>query len=83
MKLLFQCQNELVLLVIDRKKKGLQIASKQTDYKRVAQPWYKLFDKGQEKEQEQKTDKMSDKEFINEINHSFNKIGYKRINLPK
>ena len=77
MELTFQCANELMRFVIDRKNKKLQVASSKTYYKLYDRPWKDLFDAGKEKIQEEATDRMDDEEFRKCIIRDMNTCGYK------
>ena len=77
MELIFQCANELMRYVIDRKNKKLQIESSKTNYKLVPMPWKQLFDQGKEKIQEEATDNMDDEEFKKCIIRDMKTLGYR------
>jgi len=80
MKLLYEGGGELVLLIIDRKTKKLQIATSKTNYKVTEKPWKYMFDQGKERIQEKITDKMNDEDFEKVVTLSMMKIGYKKKN---
>ena len=79
MKLVFKCQKELVMLDIDRKNKRLKVASSKTGYRPKITSWSMLFDKGLERQQEKKTDKLNDKDFKIAIIINMAKLGYKLV----
>lgn len=76
MKLVFYGGSELVQLSIDRKNKKLKVATSKTGYKLIDTSWKELFDKGKEKFQEKRTDKMNNKDFRNCIIAEMSKQGY-------
>lgn len=76
MKLLFQGGNEIVKLDIDRENKILHISSSLTGYAKKRVPYWKLFDKGKERIQEQLTDKLDDEQFRLAIVASMAQNGY-------
>jgi len=76
MQLIYSGGSETVTFNIDRKTKDLDITSSLTNYKPTSKEWFFLFDKGKEKEQEEATDKLSDKLFIAAINMNMKKNGY-------
>jgi len=73
----FRCQNEFVLLKIDRKNKQLWVATSKTNYKLVKTDWLNLFDKRKEKAQDSLSEKLSDKEFKILITLAMAEKGYK------
>lgn len=76
MQLVYGGGCETVTFNIDRKTKELNVTSSLTNYKPISKEWFFLFDKGKEKEQEEATDKLSDKLFIAAINMNMKKNGY-------
>lgn len=78
MRLLYECEEELFCFEIDRENSLLEVSSRATEYKFVSQPWTMLFDKGMEKEQDESTTKLNDKEFELAIDLSMREAGYKK-----
>lgn len=79
MKLVFKGQGQLVVFLIDRKKKELKISSSKTSYKLIEQPWKMLFDPGKERTQEAQTDKMDDDQFKSQLIQTMLQTGYTYI----
>jgi len=80
MEMIFQCANELIRYVIDRKSKKLLVASSKTNYQLTALPWKSLFDPGKEKMQEEATEKMNDEDFKKCIIRDMKTLGYRLKN---
>ena len=78
MKLLFQGQSEVVLYIIDRKNKNFKLFSSKTNYQLQEMPWKMLFDKGQEKFQDELTQNLSDEEFKFVMRQAMAQYGYKK-----
>ena len=76
MNLIFQGGDEIFKFFIDRVNKKLQVASSLTGYKMVDRPWKDLFDPGKEKQQEDITDKLNDKDFKASVVISMGQNGY-------
>ena len=88
MKLVFQSGAEFVKLEIDRANKRFAIATSQTGYRFIRQPYHKLFGNstaGKPPTEEEslkemiEMERLNDQEFINKLETDMAKVGYKRI----
>jgi len=76
MILKFKSGIEVVKIDMDRKNKKLVVTSSKKSYIPIQAQWKMLFDPGKEKQQEELTDKLDDKQFVHVLVEGFKKFGY-------
>ena len=89
---IFQSGGEFIKLKIDRENKRLEIATSQSNYRFIPQPFWKLFgnskrtltglkppSEDESKKEMEETELLSDESFEKKLINDMINIGYKRI----